>query len=737
MKMAQKKARKSGLNSSRIKSLVGEISGHVNNGQSSDPEAVVRLLIAKGFMAEDIPEVKAENFKVKFSNITKSGLQSVKAAKRISQYMMDKKLILKDAFGTPVSTTVTPSSPQAPQGNVVQTPSNQNNSAPVMYWPAATLWYQQGGEAAKKAGYEYHNAVSEYQKENQDSSRKLEMAGKMNMTVQSLIQGVAIATEALEGQVQRKRTGDQSATFEISVTEDSLKKMLKTLWVHNVAARSGSHPGVEQKLLEAQLTSRINRISSMTTADDGIPVDVSKGESPDNIWSTNTPTPPEQAPDQGQAPQGPETAAQTQPTPPMDGQQAQTPPPEQAPPGASPTPQEQETSATPPPAPEEAPTEEATQAASDAQGLPPGPEPLPEVEQEIPQTEEDTSLDALVPPEEAAQAAEQSEGEVPPGPEPTAAEQQPEPQMDMSQIQVAVGDIVRDTIRSELPAILDEYRAAVEETGDESEAAEGPEEIEDQEVENPETQEGEPVEDEGEPEYDEDDEGEEYDESEDYDDEDVEDEDTDMEEPEEALEEPEPEEDEEEETFYCIECDKEVTADEISECDNENCPLKGSIESETEEPEKQAPTDEESVQKHYALVDNRDHDGHEIQNMIVKGDPGIEGEFCTECQCMVSYSFDSSSWDAEDVSRWVKKSLNRSSFETKALRELRNNTMDESLDYFIDDDVLSYMETKGVDLTEAEDDVFGFSPDEIAKIVAENIGSAVGPTLKRIDKLKS
>lgn len=729
--MAKKKGQKAkqAPNSARIKSLTQEISNYLSDGQSPNPGDVFSSLVSKGFISEG---VSSDRFEIKFKSVVEEGLQSVKAAKRITQFLMTKGMILKDAFGMPVNTTTTPTSPQAPQGNVVQTPNNQNNSAPVMYWPAATLWYQQGSEAAKKAGYEYINAVNEYQQENQNSERKLEMAGKMNMAIQSIIQGVAIATEALEGQVQRKRTGDQSATFEISVTEDSLKKMLKTLWVHNVAARSGSHPGVEQKLLEAQLTSRINRISSMTTADDGIPVDASKGENPDNIWQTNTPTPPEQAPDQTQPTQGPETAAATQPTAPTDSQQVQAPPPGQASPGASPTPEEQAAPATEQPPAEPPPTEENQQATTEAQGQPPITEPQapPAVDGKFPEPESETSLDSLVPPEEAEQAAAQSEGEVPPGPEPMDAEVQPPPppQMDMSTMKVEIGNIVRDVIRAELPAVLDEYRAAIEEEDNEGEETETPE-IQD-EAEEPEEGYSEEAEDEGlgddevEPEAEESEEVPE------------------VEEPVEEDENVEPEEDEdEEESFYCIECDKDVTAGEISACENENCPLKDSIAQE-EEPEPEVEEseeipEEENIQKHFALVDREDHDGHNVHHIKVKEYTGVEGELCIDCQKMISYSFDQNTWDYEDVSRWVKKQASKSNIETKAAKEVVESTIEQALDYFADDDVLSWIEEKSINKDDGSYDIYGISKEEIAEMLTTKVDAFLQPTVDRISSFKS
>lgn len=172
------------------------------------------------------------------------------------------KITTKDGgygIGVPVSSSPSPSpsyGSNPPQSNVVQTPPPKTGA---MYWPAPTQWYQQGKEATKKAILEYVNGATQIQQET-EQDRKIDLVGKMNLAIQSIIQGIAIATEAAELQTQRKRTGDQSASFELAVTEDSLKRLLKILWVHNYVAKKAVYPGLEIKLMESQLTGRINKI---------------------------------------------------------------------------------------------------------------------------------------------------------------------------------------------------------------------------------------------------------------------------------------------------------------------------------------------------------------------------------------------------------------------------------------------------------------------------------------------
>jgi hypothetical protein len=204
----------------------------------------------------------------------------------------NKKIVTKDAgygIGVPVLSTTapTPSSGGSQVSSAtVQTP---NTGSGIMSWPAANQWYQNGSEATKKAIVEYANVANQLQSEN-DSERRLEFIGKLNLTAQSVIQGTAIAAEAAELQSQKVRTGDQAAQFELSVTEDSLKRLLKILWIHNLVAKKGIYPGVELKLLEAQLTGRINRTTTLRATDIGIPLELDKGENPSSLWTTTPPS---------------------------------------------------------------------------------------------------------------------------------------------------------------------------------------------------------------------------------------------------------------------------------------------------------------------------------------------------------------------------------------------------------------------------------------------------------------
>jgi hypothetical protein len=201
-----------------------------------------------------------------------------------------KKIVTKDSgygIGIPYSTTNSPTGEPSTVATTVSTPNAQQGA---MYWPAASQWYSQGKEATKKIIIDYVNAANQLQAET-DQERKLELIGKLNTVAQSVIQGIAIATEAAEAQVQRKRSGDQAAQFELAVTEDSLNRLLKILWVHNLVAKKGIYPGLEIKAIESQLTGRINRTTTMNTADIGVPIKLEEGEDPNALWMTDyTPT---------------------------------------------------------------------------------------------------------------------------------------------------------------------------------------------------------------------------------------------------------------------------------------------------------------------------------------------------------------------------------------------------------------------------------------------------------------
>jgi hypothetical protein len=171
-----------------------------------------------------------------------------------------------------------------------------NPSAPqtsVSYWPAANLWYAQGKQAAKKTYFNYMNDLNTYLTAPQDQTeKKLDAAGKLNNTITSMIQGVSIATDALENCQRKVRTGDQASVIEKEVISDSVERILKTIWIHNTAAYQGKFPGFEVRLIEAPLTARLNRMNDWGVTDVGMPL--ASAEEADSLWVEETPVvPPE------------------------------------------------------------------------------------------------------------------------------------------------------------------------------------------------------------------------------------------------------------------------------------------------------------------------------------------------------------------------------------------------------------------------------------------------------------
>src|SRR5574340_763327 len=149
---------------------------------------------------EQKKELKTQILLGEISQIILKSNNPSAAAKKIVNHV-----ITKDAYGISVPTTFTPSSP-SPAPNIANSASVVPTSTPAMYWPAPQNWYQQGFEAAKKAYIEYVNAANQYQQEQQNQDRKLEMAGRMNLAISSIIQGLRRGTEAGEGISQSIRT---------------------------------------------------------------------------------------------------------------------------------------------------------------------------------------------------------------------------------------------------------------------------------------------------------------------------------------------------------------------------------------------------------------------------------------------------------------------------------------------------------------------------------------------------
>ena len=137
-----------------------------------------------------------------------------------------RKIVNKDAAGisVPYSTSSTSNAP-----NTIYTASSQSNTPPasVMYWPNPETWQTQGKDAAKKAYYEYLNALNEYMQTTTDNvEKKLQAAGKMNSLIQSMIQGVQVATEAVENINKRIRQGESTAKIDLDSVVFLVKKLI-------------------------------------------------------------------------------------------------------------------------------------------------------------------------------------------------------------------------------------------------------------------------------------------------------------------------------------------------------------------------------------------------------------------------------------------------------------------------------------------------------------------------------
>jgi hypothetical protein len=604
-------------------------------------------------------------------------------------------VVVKEGMGIGVPVSSSPSNVPSPNSNY-QTVSTTSPNTTGMYWPAPTAWYQMGKDATKKALLEYVNGAVQVQNET-DEKRRLDLTSKMNMAIQTIIQGIAIATEAAELQTQRKRTGDQSAVFELSLTEDTLRRMLKMLWLHDVVAKKGTYPGLEIKLLDSQLTGRINRTTVITTNDDGLPVELDKGEDPNLIWMTDY----------------------TPPAPGMQGMPAPTDP------GASAVPPEAQPLAEPPPATAapapEAPPSAPVQAPPPEQGgvQPPAEVPLQEEQaaaegtspegQELPYED---MVNQLQPPPPPPPPPEQEATVTPPATtEPPEAEPMTDgtlgaanaPETDISQREAAITQ--REAAVAQREAAVAQREAALssggappeepveEEMGEEEQSqegeeeppAEGEEELVEGEEEPPAEGEEPPAEDEGE---------------------------------------------EEAETFYCEECDAEVTQEDIDACTNENCPLKSATatqeegnseenidtgEEGDEEDEEEPPPGE--IGKTMAILDSGSHAGHNVHKISFQEHNGVEGQFCLDCKVLTKCYFDAS-WTEGQIEKWTEKHFKKKSMVQKTPQDM----IESALDFIPDEEILKWIsEAKGiteeVDMDNAlnSDDFFNCMEEAVSK----------------------
>lgn len=548
-----------------------------------------------------------------------------------------KKIVQKDAYvTTSTSDTSLSSVPSTSQQNFPSTTISQQSMA----WPAAENWHLQGNDAAKKVALEYIVTVSQYLHE-QDVARKLELANRMNSIVESLINGISIGTEAAELLQTKIRTGDQSAAVNIANLKQTLQKVANTIWIHNFVALRGA-PGLQIRLIDSQMVGRCVRSTEIALRDDGIAL--APGVDPNSLWLDN------QTSGQGEALPN---VAPTEDVPPEEQ------PLEEESPDDSSLIDEATSEETPEIAEEELAEQEES------------PIPTEESETEEIDTEEETEIPEEEEDEVEAQSADVNvSDDTEPSPQSSDEEYAEEEIEDLNESpEEDIGDNVgeADIEGSELPTQEIEETTTEEEFPSEDEEIDGledepplPSDIEEEPV-SEETSEDEPIEEEtaeateeeiediDEPPVDETDEEEiEADSNvQDFDEEEAEipDEET-------------------EETFYCIMCDRDVTQEDIDECDNPNCPFKAELPEETEEKSLQ-----DKVEKHFIIVDNDDHANCETIHLAVKDFSGLNVCFCRSCNKAIEYAFDQDTWTSEQAKAWMQKKLKKDRIKLKSPEE--------------------------------------------------------------------
>ena len=205
---------------------------------------------------------------------------------------------------------------------------------------------------------------------------------------------------------------------------------------------------------------------------------------------------------------------------------------------------------------------------------------------------------------------------------------------------------------------------------------------------------------------------------------------------EETVEETE-EEEPEEDIRYCLECDREVTAEDIAECTNENCPFK-----QEEQTEEELPPEEKghkSKDRHYVWMSADDHSNCEKKRFSPQDQDGIEGEYCTDCQAVVYYSFSQKTWDSDQARNWVNKKVKKKSLGQKTSKDLVTKALNEISEDILREWAASSKVTKGVNIQPktVEDDVDIELPEAqvLESIVSDAIGKVFDPLNKRLMNL--
>jgi hypothetical protein len=651
----------------------------------------------------------------KINAASKTALQEQVITGKISEIMLKNsnpeviatkiaKLVTKDLgqnINTTYSASNTPfSSPNSasPQISVVPTAVSGTSLASVSAWPSPKLWYQQGDEVAKKAYNEYLNALNLYLNcPPEQFERKMEEAGKMNALIQSMVQGLSIGLEGAEDIQRRTRAGDTAAPIEMNVVKNTMEKMLKTIWVHNTAAASAKMAGLEVKLLESQMVSRISKAIGVPLTDYGI--QLQSADDADRIWMMEPEMPPEIAGLQQEDVPGGEVGE----TPMTEGEEDVSPEEFVDP--------EEEINA---PENEEVPLDD--DVLKDENGNVIGEDVPTDTEvdnlQETPMEDVDTIAEEEVPEEEIVEEEPGSavldteladEGEVP------AEEEFPNDDEPIDEEGFVDEEVVPEETTDEFPEdtepVDEEGFVTDEEVPDEEEV------VDEEEV---------PVEEEV------------------VDEEPVEEEVVDEEEPveEEVVDEEEVPLDEEEEAVYCIMCDQMVTPSEIEACEEENCPFKNVVgaddEEEVDKGDDEEPTDEEDVEeKHFVLLDQEDHTEHKVYGFTVKDFTGVEGEYCLDCGCATSYAFKQKEWTSEDARKWVQKQFKVTKLKDKSPEEI----IQESLDKIPDNVFKEWADERKTPevVTKEFDDISAMIDKDVLKEVLDEVFNPLRNTLERLE----
>lgn len=566
----------------------------------------------------------------------------------------NKKVVTKEVpFVTTSPAANSSSTSSSIQGSSMPSGTATSMSQQSMSWPAPDNWHLQGHDAAKKVALEYIVAASQYLSE-QDVARKMELANKMTSTVESMIHGLQIGTEAGELLQQKIRMGDEAAKINMANLKQTLQSLANTVWIHNFVALRGA-PGLQIRMIDGKLVGRTVRAVGIPLKDDGIPLP--EGVDPNSLWLSNQPAENTQAMPMQEAPEdqmGAETLDEETPVDDMDEESGEFPE-------------------------EEAPTDEmeSEEEPMDEEELPPE-EESPDEEAAV--TEEPD--DNVIPEDEEVEGIQDEEEATPEGEqiledyiEPEGETEEEIPEGETEEEVPEEEPVEGEETEEEFPEETEEE--GMDETADEEEPTTDEEEIveeepeEDVEEELPEEEpEGEYEESEGEP----DEESVEEEPTEEETTEEPEEEESDLEDQidretsgeseEEPVDEETTEEDpDEEETQYCIWCDREVTQDDIDTCENEDCPFKrdkGNIE---EEPV------EEEEKKHYVLMDHDTHDDCEKYDFKSSEFTGLTIKYCKTCDKCLHYAFDQDTWTSADALKWVNKKLSTDKLKKKSVEE--------------------------------------------------------------------